>query len=124
VESVFRESILVIAASGTVTLESAIWGTPMVIMYKVSPVSFLLGRMLVRINHVGLVNLVAGREIIPEILQDQATGEGIAGRVSRMISDPDGLEDLRRELLAVRERLGRPGACERVADMAMAMLDR
>jgi lipid-A-disaccharide synthase len=122
VTKIFERSTVVIAASGTVTLESAISGTPMVIIYKVSPISYWLGRALIQVKHIGLVNLITGKKIVPELLQDQASPIRIADTVFNMLSDASGLEKLRLELLKVKDVLGGPGASERVADIAIGML--
>ncbi len=122
VGKVLERCELVIAASGTVTLEAAIYGTPMVIIYKVSPASYLLGRAMVRVKHIGLVNLIAGKEIVPELLQDKASPRKIADKVYEMLSDASGLARLRNELLGINDALGGPGASERVADIAVNML--
>jgi lipid-A-disaccharide synthase len=122
VETVFKRSDLVVAASGTVTLQAAIHGTPMVIMYKVSPISFLLGRALVRVSHIGLVNLVAGRELVPEFVQGAASAENIASAVETMLTDRHHLHQLRQQLLALRDVLGGGGASDRVAGLALEML--
>lgn len=122
VEKIFERSGLVIASSGTVTLESAISGTPMVIIYKMSLLSYWLGKALVRVKHFGLVNLISGKELVPELLQSEASPGRIADTVFEMLSDASGLERLRRELLAIKDDLGGPGASERVADIAVNML--
>jgi lipid-A-disaccharide synthase len=122
VGKVLERCELVIAASGTVTLEAAISGTPMVIIYKVSTASYWLGRAMVRVKHIGLVNLIAGKEIVPELLQDKASPRRIADKVYEMLSDASGLERLRNELLGINDALGGPGASERVADIAVGML--
>lgn len=124
VRSVLEQSKVVVAASGTVTLESAISGTPMVIIYKVSPLSFWLGKAMIRVNNIGLVNLIAGKEIVPELIQKEASSERIADMVFKMLNDPSGLKQLSLNLLAIRDKLGGPGASERVADIAFRMLDR
>jgi lipid-A-disaccharide synthase len=123
VRKVFERSKIVVAASGTVTLESAISGTPMVIIYKVSPVSFWLGKAMIRVKHIGLVNLIAGEEIVPELIQEEATSVKIADNVFKMLDDPSGLKQLSLELLSIRDKLGGPGASERVADIAFRMFD-
>ncbi|MDH3574166.1 MAG: lipid-A-disaccharide synthase [Desulfobacteraceae bacterium] len=124
VRNVFEQSKMVMAASGTVTLESAISGTPMVIIYKVSPVSFWLGKAMIRVKNIGLVNLIAGKEIVPELIQEDASSTRIADTVYKMLSDPLGLKQLSLELLTIRDKLGGPGASDRVADIAFRMLER
>ena len=111
-----------VVASGTVTLEAAISGTPMVIIYKVSPISYWLGRSMIQVKHIWLVNLIAGRKIVPELLQKEASPGRIADTVFKMLSDSSDLERIRLELLSIRDLLGGPGASERVADIAFGML--
>jgi len=123
VRNVFERCKIVMAASGTVTLESAISGTPMVIIYKVSPVSFRLGKAMIRVKHIGLVNLIAGKEIVPELIQEDASPTRISETIFNMLSDPSGLKQLSLELLAFRDKLGGSGASERVADIAHRMLE-
>ena len=122
VETVFERSDLLVAASGTVTLQAAIHGTPMVIIYKVSPVSFLLGRALVQVPHFGLVNLVAGRELVPELLQNAASAQNIALAVENMLADRHHLNQLKQQLFDLRDVLGGGGASEKVAALALEML--
>ena len=122
VERVFERCDAIVAASGTVTLQAAIYGTPMVIIYKVSPVSAWLAKILVRVPHVGLVNLVAGRELAPELLQDDATGDKIARAIQNMLDDEDELNQLRRRMIALRDVLGGTGASDKVADLALGMI--
>jgi lipid-A-disaccharide synthase len=124
VRKIFEKSKIVVAASGTVTLEAAISGTPMIIIYKVSPVSYFLGKNMVEVKHIGLVNLIAGKEIVPELIQKAASPNGIANLVIKMLSDPSGLKTLGIELLSIRNKLGGPGASERVSDIAFSMLAR
>ncbi len=123
VEKVFERCDAIVAASGTVTLQAAMYGTPMVIIYKVSPVSAWLGKALVRVPNVGLVNLVAGRGLVPELLQDDATGDNIARAIQNMLKDEDELNHLRRQLIALRDVLGGTGASGRVAELALGMIN-
>jgi lipid-A-disaccharide synthase len=123
VERVFESCDGIVAASGTVTLQAAIYGTPMVIIYKVSPISAWLAKILVRVPNVGLVNLVAGRQLAPELLQDDATGINIARAMESMLEDEDKLNQLRRRLMALRDVLGGAGASDRVAELALEMIN-
>jgi lipid-A-disaccharide synthase len=122
VAEICSQCSLVVAASGTVTLEVAITGTPMIIIYKVSPLSYWLGKIMIKIKNIGLVNLIAGREIVPELVQSKASPENIADTALNMLNDASGLERLRKELLSVRDSLGGPGASELVAEIALGML--
>ncbi len=124
VHHVFKKSTLVLAASGTVTLEAAIAGVPMVIIYKVSPLSYWLGKMLVNVTYMGLANLISGKEISPELLQQEASATNIADTIHDIIKHPDKLLAQQRDLLKLRNLLGGPGASERVADIAMDIMDR
>jgi lipid-A-disaccharide synthase len=119
---VFHRSTVVVAASGTVTLEAAMAGVPMVIVYKVSPLSYRLGRALIRVEHIGLANLIAGRRIVPELIQQEVTGENIADTLHQMLSHPVELTGCRQALMKLRHELGGPGASGRVADIAARML--
>ncbi|NQT10156.1 MAG: lipid-A-disaccharide synthase, partial [Desulfobacteraceae bacterium] len=94
----------------------------MLIIYKVSPITYWLGKIMIKVNNIGLVNLIAGREIVPELVQSKASPENIADTALNMLNDASGLEMLRNELLGVRESLGGPGASERVAEIALSML--
>jgi lipid-A-disaccharide synthase len=111
-------------ASGTVTLEAAICGTPIIIAYRVSPISAMIAKRLVDVKYIGLVNLIAGKEIAPELVQDQATAENIRDAVLQLLKDTESLETQRREMLKVRDLLGGPGASAQVAEIAVNMLQR
>lgn len=113
---------LAIVASGTATLETAILNTPMVIVYHVSPVSYWVGRALVKVNWVGLVNIVAGRGVVPELLQKEANGERIAAEALKILDDESYRKEMIQGLAEVRGKLGTAGAAERVAKMALEMI--
>lgn len=113
---------LVITASGTVTLETAISGVPMIIVYKVSPVSFMLGKLLIKVNNIGLVNLIAGKTLVPELIQKQASPQNIAAVAGRMLDNPRLLENISHSLLKIKKILGGPGASAKVSNIALKML--
>lgn len=119
---VLEKSRLVITASGTVTLETAISGTPMIIVYKVSPVSFMLGKLMIKVDNIGLVNLIAGKTLVPELIQNEASPQNITATACRMLDDPILMEDIRNELLKIKNILGGPGASLEVAKIALNML--
>ena len=103
-----------LSSSGTATLESAVLGTPVVVMYRLSPLTYLLAKKLVRLPHFSLVNIVAGKEIVPELIQDDVNGERIAAEVRKLVA-PGYYEEVCAALADVRAKLGQPGAAERVA---------
>jgi len=114
---------LVIVASGTATLETAILGKPMVIVYRVSSLSYWVGRVMVKVGWVGLVNIVAGKKVVPELIQGEARGERIAAEAMKILDDETYRMEMLRRLAEVREKLGTPGAAERVAKMALEMIN-
>ncbi|WP_456473505.1 lipid-A-disaccharide synthase [Desulfolithobacter sp.] len=113
-----------IAASGTVTLELAILGVPTVTCYRLSPRTYQLGRLLIRLDHFSLVNLIGGREIIPELLQDKVTPENIAREVRPLLKDSPRRRTMLAGLTEVRNKLGSPGASERAAKIALQLLEQ
>lgn len=122
VAQIFKRAKVIVAASGTVTLEAAIAGIPMVIIYKMSAVSFMLAKSFVKVKNVGLASLIAGEEVSPELLQDDATPLQISQKVCDMLENDDVYNRIRRKLLGIRELLGGPGAASRTADIALNML--
>ncbi len=114
---------LVIAASGTVTLEAAAAATPLIVVYKISLFSWLLARFLIKVPYISLVNLVGGEEIVPEYLQFQATPPRVARRVLRLFSHPEEREEMIKRLMEVRRKLGPPGAARRAAAAVLATLN-
>ncbi len=111
---------LLLVASGTATLQAALVGTPMIIVYRAFWLTYWIARALVTVDCIGLVNLVAGRRIVPELLQREATVERIAAEASRLLDDPVAAETMRAELRAVRASLGEPGASRRAAQAILA----
>lgn len=111
---------LVIAASGTVTLELAILDVPMVVAYKVSPLTWFVGNMLVKVNHASLVNLIAGREVVKELMQDEATPENISSALQDIFPGSVKRQGMLHDLAEVRRKLGGEGASMRAAQLALA----
>lgn len=105
---------IALSSSGTATLEAAVLGTPAVVMYRLSPLTYALARRLVKLPNFSLVNIIAGRQIVPELIQGEVEPVRIAGEVRRVM-EPGRYDALRAELAEVRSKLGEPGASERVA---------
>jgi lipid-A-disaccharide synthase len=119
---VMAASDLILVASGTATLEAAIIGTPMVIVYRLAFLSWLLGRLLIRVPYIGMVNLVAGKGIVPELIQFDATPERIADEARRLLESSERRGRMQRQLWEVRDRLGRPGAAGRAAEAILELM--
>ncbi len=114
--SIFERADMLIAASGTVTLEAALCGLPTIIIYKMSPLAYGLGKLLVKIKYAGLANLIVGREVMPERLQSRANPQEICATALSMISE---LDIHRKNLAEVRRRLGTAGAPDRTAKIVL-----
>ncbi|MGO8761560.1 MAG: lipid-A-disaccharide synthase [Desulfobaccales bacterium] len=112
-----------VVASGTATVEAALAGTPTLIVYRVSPFTFAVARRLVRVEHVGMANLLAGERVFPELIQDDFTPERLAREVLNLIKDPGCMMAVRRGLATVIRRLGGPGASARAARVATELMD-
>jgi lipid-A-disaccharide synthase len=115
-------SDIAIAASGTVTLEAALLGTPSVVIYKVSPLSYCLGRHLIKVEYASIINLVADKMILPELMQSDATPERISETVCEILDDKTRYQKIKREMEEAVKQLGPPGAVKRVADMIEEMI--
>ena len=113
---VMKNSDVALVTSGTATLETAYYQTPMIVVYKTSWFSYLLGRMLVRIKNIGLVNIIAGEQIVPEMLQSKVTPQRLAQEIFKMLEDKDMCRNISNKLSKVKERLGTKGASARVAE--------
>jgi lipid-A-disaccharide synthase len=113
---------LLITASGTATLEGAILGKPMIVIYKVSFLSYWIGRALIRVDHIGLVNLVAEKEIAPELIQKDVNPQRISDEAFRILRDPILSRKMTESMGEVRQRLGAPGAAQRAARIVCSML--
>jgi lipid-A-disaccharide synthase len=113
---------LAVVASGTVTLEAALAGTPTIIVYRLSPLTFAVGRRLVRVEHVGMANLLAGERLFPELLQEDFTPERLAREVLDLIKNAGRMQKMRQGLARIITRLGGPGASLRAAQVALELM--
>lgn len=111
----------VMAASGTVTLELAILNVPMVVAYRVSWFTYLIARMLVKVEYFSLVNLVAAAEVVPELLQDEVTPPRVSDEIERLLDNSQAAH-MRQQLAEVVSQLGGPGAAGRTADLALELI--
>jgi lipid-A-disaccharide synthase len=119
--SIIAASEAALVASGTATLETALLGCPMVIVYKVSPLTYMLGRMLITgVSSVGMPNILAGEQIVPELIQGDLTARNIVRAVEPMLHDSIRAATIAK-LNTLRSRLGAPGAAARVAEMALSL---
>lgn len=115
---------LVLVASGTATLECALLERPMVIVYKTSWPTYLLSRLLIRIPHIGLVNVVAGRKVVPELIQREANPSRIAEEALALRNDARRREKMKEDFLEIKRSLGSPGAGRRAAEAVLAELNQ
>ena len=113
--AVLSAAELGLVASGTATVEGALVGTPMIVVYRLSPITYALGKPFVNVPHYAMPNLIAGRRLLPEIIQREFTAERVADLAGQMLGDPVALDVIRAGLRDVAARLGGPGASRRAA---------
>ena len=113
--SVVAEADLALCASGTATLEVGLLETPMIVVYRLASLTYQVAKRLVSVPHVGLVNLVLGREVAPELIQDEANALHIAARAEELLSSRQRRHEMQQELGRLRKLLGRAGASDRAA---------
>ncbi len=123
-DTVLASADVAVTASGTATVQTALHDTPMVIVYRMSPVSYQLLRRLVTVETIGMVNLIAGEPIVPELVQDAFTAEAVAAEAVSMLTDRERTARIRAGLANVRARLGGPGASRRAAEAIMRVVKR
>lgn len=122
IHDLIRACDAVISVSGTVTLEIALVGTPLVIIYKLSPLTYQLAIRLVKVEHIGLCNIVAGETVGRELIQDDASPQQIAQEIGRIVTDAQYRADLKAKLAHVRQRLGGGGSDQKMADLVMTLV--
>lgn len=123
-DDVLHASDLVLTASGTATVQTAIHGKPMVVLYKLSPLTYTLGKPLAKVDMYAMVNLIAGRRIVKELIQEQCTAEAVAAEAVRLLTDRSASRQMVDDLAGVVRALGGPGASGRAADAALDIARR
>ncbi len=123
-QAVVSTAALALVASGTATVETALLETPMVVVYRLSPLTYALGRPFVRVAHFAMVNLIAGRPLVPELIQGDFTPERVADEALGLLGDAARAEAMRAGLRQVGAALGAPGASQRAAREVLAVLER
>ena len=113
---------LAVVASGTATLETALLSVPMIIIYKISPLSYFIGKMIVNVKNIGLANIIAGKTVVPELIQEDANGNRIAAEAMDILTNGERKQEMIKELAAIRSKLGDPGAARKTAHLAYDML--
>ena len=111
---------LAICSSGTATLENALLGVPMVVVYRLSWPTYAIARALVNVKHIAMANLLAGKTVVPELIQRDATAPRIFLEASRLLDDAAHAAGVRAELMKVRRSLGEPGAADRAAEAILS----
>ena len=112
----------VAVTSGTATVECALLGRPMVVVYRMSRMTYAVARRLVRVDHIAMPNIILGKRVVPELVQEEATGKRLALELERFLSDEAYAGTVKAELSKIRQSLVRPGAAEAAADLALEML--
>jgi lipid-A-disaccharide synthase len=118
-DSVLAAADLALTASGTATVQCALHGTPMVVVYRLSPTTYRLGRPFVKVDTYAMVNLIAGERIVPELIQDAFTPSAVASQAVPLLLHPGQASAMKERLAGVRFRLGPPGASRRAAEAIM-----
>ncbi|HIJ88093.1 MAG TPA: lipid-A-disaccharide synthase [Desulfuromonadales bacterium] len=124
IHDLIRGCDAIISVSGTVTLEIALVGTPMVIIYKLAPLTYQVARRVVKIAHIGLCNIVAGQSLVKELIQDQANPEAIADEITTILANEAYRAIMTAKLASIREQLGGGGAALRTASLALDLINR
>jgi lipid-A-disaccharide synthase len=123
-DNILAASDVALMASGTATVQGALHDTPMVIVYRLSTPTYRLARRLVKLDTIGMVNLIAGEKIVPELVQDAFTAEAVAREAIAILTDRQRSASIRRGLALVRERLGGSGASQRAAEAILRVAAR
>lgn len=119
---VISSTDLAIVASGTATLETALLGIPMIIVYKISPLTYFIGKMIITVKNIGIVNIIAGKTVVPELIQNEANASRIAYEALSILTNDERRREIIGDLAEIRAKLGTPGAAIRAAKLAWDML--
>jgi lipid-A-disaccharide synthase len=122
--AVMAQARVLLVASGTATLQAALAGTPMVVVYKVGWLNYCLARLMIKVDHIAMPNLIAGREVVPELIQSKADPQTLAEWGLNLLADGHLRQDMVNALGQVRQSLGGAGANQRVAEMALELMGR
>lgn len=123
IHDLIRACDAVISVSGTVTLEIALVGTPMVIIYKLSPLTYQLAKRLIKVPNIGLCNIVAGQTVVKELIQDEANAGNISDEIAAILSVADYDNAIRQKMAEIRSRLGCGGASKNVAELTLKLME-
>jgi lipid-A-disaccharide synthase len=122
-QQVMAQARLLLAASGTATLQAALAGAPTVVVYKTGGLNYALARMLIKVEHIAMPNLVAGRRLLPELIQGEATPEAVAAEGLALLDDGPRRQEMLEGLGEVKTAMGGPGATRRVAELAVQIME-
>jgi lipid-A-disaccharide synthase len=119
-DDVLASADVALVASGTVTVQAALHECPMIVVYRLSPLTYRLGKPFVRVDTYAMANLVAGRRVVPELIQDDFTADAVSREAIDLLTNPMRAEQMRSELRGIRSRLGERGASRRAAEAVLA----
>ncbi len=122
-EALMRSSHFMLVASGTATLEAALSGTPFAVVYRLAPLSYFIGKHLISVDHIGMVNIVAGRRVVPEFVQGDFQAEKMVSAIGKILREPKEYKAIQKALSEIPKKLGTPGASARVAELAIKMVE-
>jgi len=115
---------LALVASGTATLETGLLGTPMIILYRTSGLSYWLAKRVVSIRHIGMINILAGKRLVPEYIQEKLEPKRIAAQAEKILGSKSMRDKMRRGYKEIRQNLGRHKASVRAADQVLTVLEQ